>query len=159
MTVAPDLFDPYHAVRCLDIVETHLVGKVGMKTLDPSDWMYRPYYQNDLDNDDKFTAQGFNYHNGPEWLWLTGYFFRASMRFRRPFTDKMKKLMSNLKRAFKESPAFGLPELTNKDGEFCNGSCLTQAWSVSSLLDMLYDFSEYTVEEQINWDEVDLPED
>lgn len=159
MTVAPDLFDPYHAVRCLDIVETHLVGKVGMKTLDPSDWMYRPYYQNDLDNDDKFTAQGFNYHNGPEWLWLTGYFFRASMRFRRPFTVKMKKLMSNLKRAFKESPAFGLPELTNKDGEFCNGSCLTQAWSVSSLLDMLYDFSEYTVEEQINWDEVDLPED
>ncbi|KAK8889721.1 hypothetical protein M9Y10_034475 [Tritrichomonas musculus] len=159
MTVAPDLFDPYHAVRCLDVVESNLVGHIGMRTLDPSDWNYHPDYQNDLDNDDKYTAKGFNYHNGPEWLWLTGYFFRASMRFRRPFTNKMKKLMSNLKRAFKESPAFGLPELTNKDGAFCAGSCLTQAWSVSSVLDMLYDYSQFTFEEEIDWSQVDLPED
>lgn len=159
MTVAPDLFDPYHAVRCLDVVESNLVGHIGMRTLDPSDWNYHPNYQNDLDNDDKYTAKGFNYHNGPEWLWLTGYFFRASMRFRRPFTNKMKKLVSNLKRAFKESPAFGLPELTNKDGQFCPHSCLTQAWSVSSVLDMLYDYSKFTVEEEIDWSQVDLPED
>ena len=159
MTVAPELFDPYHAVRCLDIVETNLLGELGMKTLDPSDWNYHPYYDHDSDSDDKFTAQGFNYHNGPEWLWLTGFFFRASMRFRRPFTPKMKKVISNLKRAFKESPAFGLPELTNKDGEFCSGSCLTQAWSTSSVLDLLFDYSVYTEDDAVDWSNVDLPDD
>ncbi|OHT00114.1 Glycogen debranching enzyme [Tritrichomonas foetus] len=159
MTVAPELFDPYHAVRCLDAVEEHLLGPVGMKTLDAGDSHYHPYYNNDDDGEDKETAQGFNYHNGPEWLWPTGFFFRASMRFRKPFTDKMKKVISNLKRALKESPAFGLPELTNKDGEFCAGSCLTQAWSVSSVLDMLFDYSAYTDDEAVDWSQVDLPDD
>lgn len=30
----------------------------------------------------------------------------------------------------------GLPELTNKDGAFCAGSCSTQAWSVATILEV-----------------------
>ncbi|KAK8880837.1 hypothetical protein M9Y10_003531 [Tritrichomonas musculus] len=55
MTVAPELFDPFHAVRCLNLVEERLLGKIGMKTLDPKDSRYRPYYVNSDDSADFYT--------------------------------------------------------------------------------------------------------
>ncbi|KAH0785625.1 Glycogen debranching enzyme [Histomonas meleagridis] len=152
MTVAPELFDPVHAVRCLNNVEERLMGKIGMKTLDPSDYRYRPYYHNDDDSEDFLTSRGFNYHNGPEWCWPVGYFFRASMRFRRGITEKMKKMLANIKKELLTSWANGLPELTQKDGEPCEGSCKNQAWSVAGILDILYDYSLYTENDVIDWD-------
>ena len=152
MTVAPELFDPFHAVMCLDEVEKHLMGHIGMKTLDESDSRYRPYYNNDDDSTDFLVSCGFNYHNGPEWVWPTGYFFRASMRFRRGITDKMKQMLSNIRRELNENPASGLPELTNKDGQVCRFTCDTQAWSIATIMEMLYDYSQYSEEDVIHWD-------
>ncbi|OHT06004.1 Glycogen debranching enzyme [Tritrichomonas foetus] len=152
MTVAPELFDPAHAVRCLNEVEERLMGKIGMRTLDPGDYRYRPYYVNSEESDCFYTAKGFNYHNGPEWVWPVGYFFRASMRFRRGVTPKMKQMLAVIKKEQLGSWACGLPELTQKDGEVCGDSCANQAWSISSILDILYDFSLYTEEDVVAWD-------
>lgn len=152
MTVAPELFDPVHAVRCLNLVEERLVGKIGMKTLDPADHDYRPYYHNSDDSSDYYVANGFNYHNGPEWLWPVGYFFRASMRFKRGVTTRMKQMLSFIKKAQIGSWACGLPELTNKDGEVCGDGCQSQAWSIASILDTLYDYSLYTEKDVVEWD-------
>lgn len=41
MTVAPELFDPVHALAALKIMEKRLVSKLGVKTLDPDDECYR----------------------------------------------------------------------------------------------------------------------
>lgn len=130
-----------------------------MKTLDPDDYRYRPFYVNSEDSADFYTAKGFNYHNGPEWVWPVGYFFRASMRFRRGITPRMKQMLAVIRKEQLESWACGLPELTQKDGAFCPDGCPNQAWSVSAVIDLLYDYSRYTENDVISWDAFDLNEE
>jgi glycogen debranching enzyme len=151
MTVAPELFDPVHAVRCLDRMEERLMGAVGMRTLDASDWQYRPFWHSREPAGDVLTEAGFNYHNGPEWVWPVGYFFRASMRFRRGITVGMKKMLARIKKWLGASRGVGLPELTQKDGEVCGDGCVSQAWSVAAILDIMYDYSLLTEEDVLEW--------
>jgi len=86
MSVAPSLFSSSRrANHALCAFEQFLLGKLGVKTLDPSDWAYRGDYDNSRnDGVDKSTANGWNYHQGPEWLWPLGYFLRARMNFPPP---------------------------------------------------------------------------
>ncbi|CAI4835347.1 CPA_1a_G0057570.mRNA.1.CDS.1 [Saccharomyces cerevisiae] len=155
MTVAPELFVPEHAIKAITIADEVLRGPVGMRTLDPSDYNYRPYYNNGEDSDDFATSKGRNYHQGPEWVWLYGYFLRAFHHFHfktsprcqnaakeKPSSYLYQQLYYRLKghrKWISESVWAGLTELTNKDGEVCNDSSPTQAWSSACLLDLFYD--------------------
>ena len=42
----------------------------------------------------------------------------------------------------KEDKWKGLPELMNKDNSFCPGSCNTQAWSIATLVEALYEMNK-----------------
>lgn len=143
MAVAPQLFHPDHAKKALDTVENVLVSRLGMRTLDPSDWNYHGDYINS-DSSDRFsTANGFNYHNGPEWLWPVGFYLRARLLFfdEQPEVTRRfvrSKLIAHFQH-LEQSDWFGLPELTNSNGQFCADSCVLQAWSHATLLDLLYD--------------------
>ncbi|KAI9674408.1 MAG: hypothetical protein M1817_001746 [Caeruleum heppii] len=149
MCVAPELFVESHALGALVIADDVLRGPTGMATLDPSDMHYRPYYDNSEDSDDFATAKGRNYHQGPEWLWPTGYFLRALLRFdftRRSTPEERTETFQQItirlkgcKAAIKSSPWAGLTELTNKNGEFCGDSSPTQAWSAACLIDVFHD--------------------
>ncbi|XP_071444480.1 glycogen debranching enzyme [Hetaerina americana] len=154
MAVAPELFDVSHAWKALLIADEVLRGPLGMKTLDPSDWAYRGSYDGANDSDDSSVAHGFNYHQGPEWLWPMGFFLRARLTFAQKsglleegtgdlrLQKTAAAIRSLLAAHFSEvqsSPWRGLPELTNKDGGYCGGSCRTQAWSNACTLEVLYD--------------------
>ena len=59
------MFNASNAWIALQTALNNLLGPLGMKTLDPSDWAYRGDYNNADDGDDPRTAHGFNYHQGP----------------------------------------------------------------------------------------------
>jgi glycogen debranching enzyme len=75
MSYAPDLFDPEHAKVCVQNVAMILMeqGCMGIKTLDPKDRQYNGDYINSDDTD------GWNYHQGPEWVWPVGFFLKAQL--------------------------------------------------------------------------------
>jgi glycogen debranching enzyme len=77
MSYAPQLFNPAHAKTCLDNVAHILMeeGCMGIKTLDPKDRQYNGDYINS-DN-----THGWNYHQGPEWVWPVGFFLKAQLLF------------------------------------------------------------------------------
>lgn len=145
MAVAPDLFEPRHAWLALDAVERHLLGPLGLKTLDPADLAYRPDYDNADDSDDPTVAHGFNYHQGPEWLWPLGFYLRARLQFAqangaaaRTLGDVLRAL-GPLAAEVETSPWRGLPELSNAGGAYCAYSCRSQAWSAAAVLEVLHD--------------------
>ncbi|XP_075038622.1 glycogen debranching enzyme isoform X1 [Mixophyes fleayi] len=147
MVVAPELFTPERAWKALDIAEEKLMGPLGMKTLDPDDMVYCGIYDNALDNDNYNLAKGFNYHQGPEWLWPIGYFLRAKLYFAKLIDREtyqktvvlVKNVLSRHYTHLERSSWKGLPELTNENGQYCPFSCETQAWSLSVVLEVLHD--------------------
>uniref|UniRef100_A0A3P9P9Q4 Glycogen debranching enzyme n=1 Tax=Poecilia reticulata TaxID=8081 RepID=A0A3P9P9Q4_POERE len=147
MVVAPELFTLERAWKSLEIAEKKLLGPLGMKTLDPDDMVYCGVYDNALDNDNYNLAKGFNYHQGPEWLWPVGYFLRAKLYFAKRLGEEtysktvilVKNVLSRHCTHLERSLWKGLPELTNENGQHCPFSCETQAWSLATVLEVLHD--------------------
>lgn len=144
--VAPELFDVEKVTKALDLADEVLRGPVGMATLDPEDMNYRPYYVNSEDSTDFATSKGRNYHQGPEWVWLYGTFLQAYIQTCKRRGEDTKAILAATRDRIKghvrfiaESPWAGLTELTQKNGEICEDSSPTQAWSSARLIEALHD--------------------
>jgi len=145
MVVAPEMFTVERAWEALDVAEKKLLGP--LKTLDSDDMVYCGVYDNNLDNDNSALAKGFNYHQGPEWLWPVGYFLRAKLYFAKKMGQEtynktvylVKNILSRHYVHLERSSWKGLPELTNENGQYCPFSCESQAWSIATVLEVLHD--------------------
>lgn len=148
LAVAPELFDKNHAVKFMKLAEQFLVVKdcIGIRTLDYSDKNYNGNYDVHNDSDNYHLAHGLNYHNGPEWVWPSGFYLMSKIKFNDLgddiFSDLCKRLIP-FEKYIQTDKWSGLPELTNKDGSFCEGSCPTQAWSIATLIEALDELSHH----------------
>ena len=146
LAVAPELFDRNHAIKFMKVAEQFLVVKncIGIRTLDNTDKNYNGNYEVHNDSDNYHTAHGLNYHNGPEWVWPSGFYLMSKMKFNdigdEIFSDLCKRLIP-FETYIQKDKWSGLPELTNKDGSYCEGSCPTQAWSIATLIEALDELS------------------
>lgn len=86
-----------------------------------------------------------------EWLWCLGPYLRARLYFAKKLHGKeglertivrVKSILARHKVEITNSPWRSLPELTNAGGAPCHDGCPAQAWSVSCLLDVLYDMEK-----------------
>jgi glycogen debranching enzyme len=142
LAVAPELFNKEHAIKFMKVAEQYLVVNncIGIRTLDYSDKNYNGYYDVSNDSDNYLLAHGLNYHNGPEWVWPSGFYLMSKMIFNdnkdEVFIDLCKRLIPFETYILKDKWS-GLPELTNKDGAFCQGSCPTQAWSIATMIEAI----------------------
>jgi glycogen debranching enzyme len=124
---------------------------LGVRTLDPKDNQYNGNYTN-TDGTDYKTAGGFNYHNGPEWVWPLGYFLEAQIHFFKysqshtgefPAGHMVYRFLRHHHTNIAKSHYRGLPELTNAGGAFCAASCEVQAWSSATILSALHLLHKY----------------
>ena len=101
-----------------------------------------------LHTGDRTVAHGYNYHQGPEWVWPVGYFLRAYLHFGQAVGKRSEAVgfcMSVLSGHYthvQNSHWRGIPELTNKKGEKCPHSNPIQAWSMACLLEVLRDIQQ-----------------
>lgn len=82
-------------------------------------------------------------------LWPVGYYLRAYLQY---FNDNenekqetlrlVKKHLAKLYDRMNETGWKLLPELTNRNGEECYFSCAAQAWSMATIIEVLYDLSQ-----------------
>ena len=95
---------------------------MGIKTLDPSDKNYNgDYIGSDASN-------GWNYHQGPEWVWPFGMFLKAKIAFmdypdKAEATRDIMNLLLPHQKHMVENEWESLPELTNSHGKECKDSC------------------------------------
>ena len=146
LAVAPELFNKHHAIKFMKVAEQFLVVNncIGIRTLDFTDKNYNGNYEVHNDTENYHLAHGLNYHNGPEWVWPSGFYLMSKIKFHNNeeeiFNDLCKRLVP-FEVYIRKDKWSGLPELTNKEGSFCEGSCPTQAWSIATLIEALDELS------------------
>jgi predicted glycogen debranching enzyme len=126
-SLTPDLLSEAQTASMLLKVTEHLLTPCGLRTLSPSDPVYRTHF-----NGDRLLRDG-AYHQGTVWQWLIGPYIDVHWRV---YNDRAALL--TLLRPFLEqlwSPCLGsLSEVAEPEPPFTPAGCFSQAWSVAELL-------------------------
>jgi glycogen debranching enzyme len=119
------------AKRVLDVVETHLLTPVGLRTLSPTDPHYRPRYEGGVPERDGA------YHQGTVWPFLLGVFVTAWLKVRgRHWGQKVRarSFLDGLAAHLNEGCLGQISEIFDADAPHQPRGCPAQAWSVAEPL-------------------------
>jgi glycogen debranching enzyme len=126
------LLEKDRARRVVEAVGARLLTPLGLRSLDPKDPHYVPYYMGGVHERDSA------YHQGTVWPWLLGPYVEAWVRVRQG-TDAAKRQAREqfLNPALVHLNEAGLghvSEITDAESPFTPRGCPVQAWSVGELL-------------------------
>ena len=126
------LLDGPRARQVVDAVERVLWTPLGLRTLAPGSWGYRPVYAGDV------PARDGAYHQGTVWPWLLGPFVEAWVRVRGNSVEARHEarrcFLEPLLAHLNEAGLGHISEIADADAPHTPRGCPFQAWSVGEAL-------------------------
>ena len=113
----------------LDIITGELLTPKGLRTLSPKSTMYKGIYEGDQESRDKA------YHQGTVWPWLLEHYCRGYLNlYKQSGVAHVKKLLDGFEEEMTIQGIGTISEIYNGDPPHNAKGAISQAWSVSALL-------------------------
>jgi predicted glycogen debranching enzyme len=123
------MLDKEQMKTVLDIADKELVTVRGLRTLSPSNLLYKGTYKGNQEERDKA------YHQGTVWPWLYGPFCEGWLRvYGKQGVQKVRKLIYGLEAVMSEHGVSTLSEIHDGDPPHSPQGAISQAWSVGEVL-------------------------
>jgi len=117
--------------KVLNIVEKKLLTEYGIRTLPKENPNFHRRYVGNLKERDEA------YHQGTIWPWLLGPFVRSHIRIRKDNNILQKLVKPFVEREIKRFGLGTISEIIDGDASFESRGCISQAWSISEILNCL----------------------
>lgn len=115
----------------VETVFRKLYTPVGLRTLDPQDPQFHPFYGGaQLDRD-------LAYHQGTVWTFPLGGYYLAYLKvhdYSRQAKAYVREQLAGIETALREGCVGQLPEIYDGDNPISSKGCFAQAWSVGEIL-------------------------
>ena len=132
------VLSPEQEKKVVEVVFRKLYTPYGLRTLDPADEEFRPYYGGEqLDRD-------LAYHQGTVWVFPLGGYYLAYLKVN-GYSEESKAYveaqLESMAAALREGCIGQLPEIYDGGNPVSSKGCFAQAWSVGEIL-RVYDALE-----------------
>ncbi len=115
-------------------VEELLLTPVGLRSLSPKNYHYKPYYAGDG------LARDGAYHQGTVWSWLIGPYMTAKIKIDgEAGKTEVRKLMQGFEKHLIEAGIGTVSEIFDGNEPFFPKGCIAQAWGVAEVLRVYLD--------------------
>ena len=124
------MLDGEKARRVLDVVYEKLYTPLGLRTLDPEDEDYHPFYGGDQ------MQRDMAYHQGTVWPYLLGEYYLAFLRWapdKRRATERVRRELEPMEACLREGCLGHIAEVYDGEKPNVSKGCFAQAWSVGEL--------------------------
>jgi predicted glycogen debranching enzyme len=112
----------------LNVVQEKLLTPVGLRSLSPDHFDFKPTYHGDLKTRDAA------YHQGTVWGWLIGPFIDAWLKVHPDDRAGARKLLEGFRPHLDEAGVGSISEVFDAVEPFHARGCVAQAWSVAEVL-------------------------